>query len=89
MSLSTGVIDTLDVLLPSEDSLLFKEPDPVPLSQDVFPSLDIPDFSNFSMEDVDFGDLEFLDLATAPLERTQSFAYFRHFPTLIFSYQDF
>ena len=72
MSLNTGVIDTLDVLLPNEDSLLFKEPEPVPpLNQDVFPSLDLPDFSNISMEDVDFGDLEFLDLATAPLERTK------------------
>ena len=71
MSLNAGVIDTLDVLLPNEDSLLFKEPDPVPLNQDVFSSLDLPDFSNFSMEDVDFGDLEFLDLATAPLERNK------------------
>lgn len=71
MSLNDGVIDTLDVLLPNEDSLLFKEPEPVPLNQDVFSSLDLPDFSNFSMEDVDFGDLEFLDLATAPLERNK------------------
>ena len=66
----------LEDLLPSEDSLLFKEPEPVALpgadlgAQDSYPSLDIPDFSNFSIEDVDFGDLEFLDLAT-PLERTK------------------
>ena len=67
----------LEHLLPSEDTLLFKEPQPVSLpgtdlgAQDSYPSLDIPDFSNFSIEDVDFGDLEFLDLATAPLERTK------------------
>ena len=67
----------LEDLLPSEDTLLFKEPQPVPLpgtdlgAQDSYPNLDIPDFSNFSIEDVDFGDLEFLDLATAPLERTK------------------
>ena len=66
----------LEDLLPTEDSLLFKEPQPPALAepslaQDTFPSLDIPDFSNFSIEDVDFGDLEFLDLATAPLERSK------------------
>ena len=70
MSMNTGVLDTLDVLLPDEDSLLFKEPESVPLNQDAFSSLDLPDFSNFSMEDVDFGDLEFLDLATKRNKRS-------------------
>ena len=74
MSLNSEVLETFDALphlIPSEDSLLFKEPDPGPISQDVFSSLDLPDFSNFAVEDVDFGDLEFLDLATAPLDKTK------------------
>ena len=40
--------------------------------QDAFTSLDLPDFVNFSMDDVTFGDLEFLDLATLPLERSKN-----------------
>ena len=68
----------LEHLLPAEHSILFKEPQAVTLpepglaTQDTFPTLDIPDFANFSIEDVDFGDLEFLDLATAPLERNKA-----------------
>ena len=40
--------------------------------KDAFTSLDLPDFVNFSMDDVTFGDLEFLDLATLPLERSKN-----------------
>ena len=68
MSLNPEVLE-FDSLLPAEDSLLFKEP--VPISQDAFSSLDLPDFSNFAVEDVDFGDLEFLDLASVPHDKTK------------------
>ena len=70
MSLNPEVLE-FDALLPAEDSLLFKEPDPGPISQDAFSSLDLPDFSNFAVEDVDFGDLEFLDLASVPHDKTK------------------
>ena len=70
MSLNPEVLE-FDSLLPAEDSLLFKEPDPGPISQDAFSSLDLPDFSNFAVEDVDFGDLEFLDLASVPHDKTK------------------
>ena len=65
------VLETLGSLLPEEDSLLFKEPDPGPISQDAFSSLDLPDFTNFAVEGLDFGDLEFLDLASVPADKTK------------------
>ena len=68
MSLPSEVLE-LESLLPTEDTLLFKEPEPI--SQDAFSSLDLPDFSNFAVEDVDFGDLEFLDLASVPHDKTK------------------
>ena len=63
------VLGNLDALLPAEDSILFKEPPPASISQDTFASLDFPEF--FSVDDVDFGDLEFLDLATARSEKNK------------------
>ena len=76
MSLSPGHLDGLHTLplLPHNDSLLFKEPEPVSISQDAFSSLELPDFSNFAVEDVDFGDLEFLDLASVPHDRNKKSA---------------
>jgi len=71
MSLNSEVLESFDALLPAEDSILFKEPDPGPINQDAFSSLDLPDFSNFTVEDVNFGDLEFLDLASVPSERVK------------------
>lgn len=47
-------MDVLDDLIPSNDHI-FKHP---------FPSLEIPEFYHFPIEDGNFGDLEFLDLAS-------------------------
>ena len=49
-------LDDFDALLPSSENI-FKQPDQ-------FHSLDIPEFSHFPIEDGNFGDLEFLDLAS-------------------------
>ncbi len=49
-------------LLPVNEDSLFKQPDND--SQLQFPSFDLPDFSHFPIEDGNFGDLEFLDLAS-------------------------
>jgi len=73
----TETLEALDELLPTGDGLLFTQPSPVQSihdreNQDAFTSLDLPDFVNFSMDDVTFGDLEFLDLATLPLERSKN-----------------
>ena len=69
MSLGPSDLDSLDTLLPSDD--IFKQPETVSINQDVFSSLDLPDFSNFAVDDVDFGDLEFLDLASVPLDKNK------------------
>ena len=69
MSLGPTDLDSLDTLLPSDD--IFKQPETVSINQDVFSSLDLPDFSNFAVDDVDFGDLEFLDLASVPLDKNK------------------
>ena len=68
MSLSPGDLEGLHTLLPTHDTLLSES---VSITQDVFSSLDLPDFSNFAVEDVDFGDLEFLDLASVPHDKTK------------------
>jgi len=56
--------------------LQYSQPSPVQSinaqDQDAFTSLDLPDIANFSMDDVTFGDLEFLDLATLPLDRNKN-----------------
>jgi len=49
-------------LLPVNEDSLFKQPDST--SQLPFPPLDLPDFSHFPIYDGNFGDLEFLDLAS-------------------------
>lgn len=49
-------------LLPVHEENLFKQPDSS--SQLPFPPLDLPDFSQFPIYDGNFGDLEFLDLAS-------------------------
>lgn len=54
-------LEDFDELLPSNESI-FKQPEVV--SQFSFPSLEIPEFSHFPIEDGNFGDLEFLDLAS-------------------------
>ena len=69
MSLGPSDLDSLDTLLPSDD--IFKQPETVSINHDVFSSLDLPDFSNFAVDDVDFGDLEFLDLASVPLDKNK------------------
>ena len=51
------------------DESLFKQPDETSCHPDdsvqlPFPSLDIPDFSHYPIDDGNFGDLEFLDLAS-------------------------
>jgi hypothetical protein len=47
-------MDDFDELLPTSENI-FKHP---------FPSLEIPEFSHFPIQDGNFGDLEFLDLAS-------------------------
>ena len=54
-------LDEFDELLPSNQNI-FRQPEAV--SQFPFPSLEIPEFSHFPIEDGNFGDLEFLDLAS-------------------------
>ena len=53
-------LDDFDGLLPNDN--IFKQPEVA--SQFPFPSLDIPEFSHFPIENGNFGDLEFLDLAS-------------------------
>ena len=59
---SEGIFKESELLPVNDEDILFKQSDND--SQLQFPSFDLPDFSHFPIEDGNFGDLEFLDLAS-------------------------
>jgi hypothetical protein len=72
MSLRDEDLDVFDKLLPpsgGDESIMFQPPGPMAAAngvsnQDAFSALDLPEFSHFPIEEGNFGDLEFLDLAS-------------------------
>ena len=85
MSLRDEDLEDFEKLLPpssGEDGIIFEPPGPmasmaaataVVHSQDAFSAWDLPEFSHFPIEEGNFGDLEFLDLASDRLlDRSKS-----------------